>query len=172
MRIASYVLVTVLVAAASWGATAWTLNGGQVVGPSQAQSPSTLEMSYSDFVSILLTALGLILAALAIVIGIVAFRTIGEIKREAGRIAEQHSKSEVENSLQAVPDRVATAVQEQVSEHLPSAIDEAVERLGKEGRLDEALQKAMMQFTAGGGVMNEELQPGFENPNDEENPNA
>mgnify|MGYP007046971645 CR=1 FL=1 len=74
----------------------------------------------------------------------------------------------MERSLEAVPERVAKAVEEQVNEHLPSAIDQAVERAGNEGRLDEALQKAMMQFSAGGGAMNAELQPDFEKPNDEE----
>ena len=146
--------------------------GAHIIGPSKALNPPTLELAYSDFVSILLTVLGLILAALAIVIGIVAFRTIAEIKREAGRIAEEHSKAEVERSLEAVPERVANAVEEQVNERLPAAIDQAVEKAGKEGRLDEALQKAMMLFSAGGGAMNAELQPDFEESNDEEDTDA
>lgn len=168
MRLLSYVLVVVI----SMALTAWMFTGGHIIGPSKELNPPTLDLAYSDFVSILLTGLGLILAALTIVIGIVAFRTIGEIKREARRIAEEHSKSEVEKSLQAVPDRVAKAVEGQVNEHLPSAIDEVVERLGKEGRLDEALQKAMMQFSTGGGAMNAELQPDFEKLNDEEDTDA
>lgn len=130
---------------ASLGAalTLWALTG-QVIGPSKLVTPATIEFSYSDFVSATLTALGLILAALAIGIGIVAFRTIGEIKREAQRIAEDHAKKSLE---------------QQVRERLPAEIDAAVEKLGREGRLDEALQKAIMQISVGGGVTNAELQP-------------
>ncbi len=87
MRLISYILVAVI----SSALTAWMFTGGHIIGPSKALNPPTLELGYSDFVSILLTVLGLILAALAIVIGIVAFRTIAEIKREAKRIAEEHS---------------------------------------------------------------------------------
>lgn len=152
--------------------TAWMYSGGNFVGPSAAMNPPTFEFSYSDFVSVLLTILGLILASLALVIGVVAFRTIGEIKREAGRIAEEHSKSEVEKSLASVPDRVAKAVGEEVRGRLPMAIDQAVEKAGKEGRLDDALQKAIMQMSAGGGMMNAELQPEFENPEREYDTNA
>lgn len=145
MRLLSYVLVAVI----SSALTAWMFTGGHIIGPSKVLNPPTLELAYSDFVSILLTVLGLILAALAIVIGIVAFRTIGEIKREA-----------------------VNRVEKQVKEDLPAAIDEAVDKAGKEGRLDEALQKAMMQFTAGGGTMNAELQPDFEEPSDKEDTDA
>ena len=144
MRIGSYFLIAII----SSAFTAWMFTGGHVIGPSKALSPPTLNLTYSDFVSILLTALGLILAALAIVIGLIAFRTIGEIKREA-----------------------VNRVEKQVKEDLPAAIDEAVEKAGKEGRLDEALQKALMQFSVGGGVMNEELQQGFEEQSNEENNN-
>lgn len=168
MRLISYIIIAVI----SSAFTAWMFTGGHLIGPSKALNPPTFELTYSDFVSILLTVLGVVLAALAIVVGIVAFRTIGEIKREAERIAKEHSKAEVERSLEAVPGRVAKAVEGQVNERLPAAIDLAVEKAGREGRLDEALQKAMMQFSAGGGVMNTELQPDFEKPSDEENTNA
>lgn len=168
MKFISYVLAAVIGSAL----TAWMFTGGHFIGPSRALNPPTFELTYSDFVSVLLTTLGLILAALAIVVGIIAFRTIGEIKREAGRIAEEHSKKEVEQSLDSVPERVATAVEEQVNERLPAAIDDAVEKAGREGRLDEALQKAIMQFSAGGGTMNAELQPDFEKPKAEEDTNA
>ena len=94
--------------------------------------------------------------------GLIAFRTFGEIKLEARRIAEEHSKSEVELSLATVPDRVKKAVEQVVSERLPDAIDEAVENAGKAGRLDHALQKAIMQISSGGGATNTELQPDFE----------
>ena len=168
MRFVSYVLV----ALGSAALTAWMYNGGHFVGPSRALSPPTFEFSYSDFVSVLLTPLALVLAALAIVIGLIAFRTIGEIKREAGRIAEEHSKSEVENSLASVPETVAKAVEGEVRERLPAAIDQALEIAGKAGLLDEALQKVIMQISTGGGMMHSELQPEFEQPKREDDTNA
>ena len=152
----------VLIALASAAFTAWMFEGSHFIGPSKSISPPTFDFSYSDFVSFLLTVLAIIITALALVIGLVAFRTIGEIKREARRIAQEHSKSEVERSLDEVPERVTKAVEQEVKERLPGAIDNAVEEAGKAGRLDEALQKAIMQVSIGGAVANSELQPEFE----------
>ena len=158
MKALAYIVIGVLTSAI----TAWVFVGGYIVGPSRSPTPPTLALSYSDFISVLLTVLAIVLTALAIVIGIIAFRTIGEIKNEARRIAQQYSKSEVERSLEDVPSRVSAAVEAEVRQRLPGAIDKAVEDAGRAGRLDEALQKAMMQFSAGGGTTNLELQPEFE----------
>lgn len=158
MKALAYVMIGILTSAI----TAWVFLGGHVIGPSRSPTPPTLSLTYSDFISLLLTVLAIVLTALAIVIGIIAFRTIGEIKNEARRIAQQYSKLEVERSLEDVPARVSAAVEAEVQQRLPGAIDKAVEDAGRAGRLDEALQKAMMQFSAGGGITNLELQPEFE----------
>ena len=158
MKFLSYIVI----ALCSSAFTAFILYGGHFVGPSKSLTSPSFDITYSDFVSFLLTVLAVILTALALVIGLIAFRTFGEIKLEARRIAEEHSKSEVELSLATVPDRVKKAVEQVVSERLPDAIDEAVENAGKAGRLDHALQKAIMQISSGGGATNTELQPDFE----------
>lgn len=168
MKAAAYVLIGVI----SSAITAWVFIGGTLVGPSRSPTPPTFHLSYSDFVSLLLTVLAIVLTALALVIGIVAFRTIGEIKKEAQIIAQEHSKSEVERSLEHVPTRVSEAVEAEVRQRLPGAIDRAVEEAGRAGRLDEALQKAIMQFSTGGGITNLELQPEFETAAPKEDNNA
>ena len=150
------------IALASAAFTVWMIEGSYFIGPSRSLNPPTFDITYADFVSLLLTVLIVIIASLALTIGLVAFRTIGEIKREAGRIAQDHSKSEIERSLGEVPERVTEAVEKEVKELLPSAIDKAVVDAGKAGRLDEALQKALMQFSVGGGAAHSELQPEFE----------
>lgn len=152
----------ILIALASAILTAWMFEGGHFAGPSRSPSPPTFDFSYSDFVSFLLTVLAVIITALALAVGLVAFRTINEIKREARRIAQEHSKSEVERSLEGVPERVTETVEQEVKDRLPDVIDKAVEEAGKAGRLDEALQKAIIQMSVGGGSANTELQPNFD----------
>ena len=137
-------------------------HGGVFVGPSNVPSPPRFEFTYSDFVSFLLTVLAVILTALILIIGLVAFRTIAEIKHEARRIAARHSKSEVERALADVPVRVAEAVELEVKQRLPSEIDSAVEEAVKTGRMDTPILRAILQTSMGGGTMNEELQPEFE----------
>ena len=158
MKFTSYIAI----ALASAAFTAWMFEGGHFVGPSRSLKPPTFDITYSDFISLLLTVLIVIIASLALTIGLIAFRTIGEIKREARRIAQDHSKLEVERSLEKVSERVTKAVEQEVKELLPGAIDRAVEEASKAGRLDEALQKAIMQISIGGGPANTELQPEYD----------
>ena len=142
------------------------------MGPARRLNPPTVDLAYSDFISIMLTILAIVLAALAIGIGVIAFRTIAEIKDEARTIAQKTSKDVVEAELKTVPERVAKAVDRQVQDRLPKAIEDqlqdAIEKAGKSGALDEALQKALARLSFGGG----ELAPGFEATEDEENDNA
>lgn len=172
MKLLSYVVIAVI----SSGFTAWMFSGGHLVGPARRLNPPTVDLAYADFVSILLTVLAIILAALAISIGIIAFRTIAEIKDEARKIAQESSKAEVEAVLNTVPERVAESVDAQVQDRLPKAIEDqlqdAIEAAGRTGRLDEALQKALARMSFGGVETNRELQPGFEATGDEENDNA
>ena len=162
MRLLSYV-ATVF---ATFWATAWLFSGQQIVGPSIKPQPPNIELSYTDFVSVLLTVLGIILAALAIGIGIIAFRTMGEIKKEAGRIAEAHASTEVKRALKNVPELTSTSVEQHVKEYLPDAIesglDDAIEKAGKAGRLDAALERAIAKLGSGGGQSNRELEQGFD----------
>ncbi len=60
MKFLTYVLVAIITSAV----TAYVITGGNFVGPSQVPGAPKLDLTYSDFVSIMLTALGLILAAL------------------------------------------------------------------------------------------------------------
>lgn len=156
---------------ASAAFTAWMYNGGHFVGPARRLDPPSFDFSYSDFVSILLTILAVMLAALAIGIGLVAFRTIAEIKKEAGRIAV----TATETVLADVPDRVSNAVQKSVEEHLPETMEAklvtVIENAGKSGVLDTALQKALARMAFGGAQSNSELAEGFDPENDREGDN-
>ncbi len=138
LRLLSYVIIGIV----SSAVTAFVFSGGKIVGPSQIQNPPSLEFSYSDFVSFLLTVLAMILTALALVIGLVAFRTITEIKQSAGRAAQE---------------RVSEAYEE-----LPDKIEEEVEKAVISGKFDERIERAILRKGLGGGSMNSELQPSFE----------
>lgn len=167
MKLIPYALIAIV----SSAFTAWMFNGGHFVGPARQLNPPSFEFSYSDFISAMLTILALVLAALAIGIGVVAFRTIKEIKEDAARLAKEHAHTEIERALKTIPDRVNSNVAEQVIEQLPKAIEDrlenALENAGKAGILDDALEKAMAKMSFGGGMSNKELDPKFEKVNDE-----
>jgi hypothetical protein len=147
-------------------------SGGHFVGPARRLDPPSFDFSYTDFVSVLLTILAVMLAALAIGIGLVAFRTIAEIKKEAGRVAI----AATESVLESVPDRVSSAVQTSVEEQLPETMEAklvtVIENAGKTGVLDTALQKALARMAFGGAQSNSELAEGFDPENDREGDDA
>lgn len=157
---------------ASAALTAWMFSGGHFVGPDRRLDPPSFDFSYIDFVSIMLTILTVMLAALAIGIGLIAFSTIAEIKKEAGRIAIAATESVLED----VPDRVSNEVQKSVEEQLPETMEAklvtVIENAGKTGVLDTALQKALARITFGGAQSNSELTEGFDPENDREGDNA
>lgn len=157
---------------ASAGLTSWMYSGGHFVGPARRLNPPTFDLSYSDFVSVLLTILAVILAALTIGIGMIAFRTIAEIKKEAGLSATKVA----ETVLKDVPERVAGEVKKSVEEQLPETMEAklvtVIENAGKTGVLDSALQKALARMAFGGAQSNSELAEDFDPENYKEGNDA
>lgn len=81
-----------------------TINGPSVVHASE--SGPTLNISYTDFLSVMLTVVTIVLAALAIGVGLVAFRTVREIKSDARSAV----KSEVDEAMKGIKARIDETV--------------------------------------------------------------
>jgi uncharacterized protein HemX len=162
------------VAAISATVTVWRFSGGHLVGPAHRLNPPEVDLSYSDFVSVLLTVLAVILAALAIGVGIVAFKTIRDIKDDARTIATDHATTVIGELTKAVPAQVDAVVITTVRQRLPEAtqtsVREIVEEMAKNGTLGQLLDKAVMRMGALDPEAERELQPEFEDkPQTEDN---
>lgn len=91
--------------------------------PGSMQEPAIAIPTYLSFVSVMMTAVTAVLAAVAIGIGVVAFFTFGGIKDEAQKIAS---------------DRVNKLVSEKLSDDaIKSRIDEIAFGQGPRGELEE-----------------------------------
>lgn len=158
MRWIGYVLVAVL----SSVATSWMYSGGHFVGPARRLDPPSTEFAYSDFVSIGLTVVTVVLGALALVIGIVAFKTVREIKQDAAAVASDT----INEHMKTVPDQVNTSVDVLVKLRLPAVIQEEVTReieaYAKDGRLGQIIERANLRRSFYNPEAEKELQPGFD----------
>jgi len=133
--------------------------------------PPTIDFTYSDFVSVILTVVTVVLGALALVIGIVAFKTVREIKQDAAAVANEHSSATIEEHMKTVPGQVNTSVDALVRLRLPAVIQEEVTReievYAKDGRLGEIIEKANLRRSFYNPEAEEELQPGFDEQQDD-----
>ena len=101
MRFLSYVVILALGGLLGYFIKSY----GVIHGPYSSQisySLPELHITYSDFVSILLTLVTIVLAAVAIGIGVIAAYTFREIKDDARKAV----KIEVEKRLEDLPDTI------------------------------------------------------------------
>lgn len=161
MRTLGKAIGVVAIAAIASVATLWASGGGALVGPHSGVALMRIEVTYMDFVSVLLTVLTIVLAALAIGIGYVAFRTIKEIKEDARKIATD-TATETMNSLTAgLPGQVEITVDSIVRKELPQEIKRnvvlAIEEYAKSGELGKLLERAYIQMSTIDPTTAEEL---------------
>ncbi len=151
MQIVTRTLGVIFVAIVASVATLWASGGGTLVGPNKGRAPLSVEVTYMDFVSVLLTVLTIVLAALAIGIGFVAFRTIKEIKEDARKIATDTATETMAKLTKDLPVQVETTVHSFVSKKLPAAIKEnvilTIEQYAKSGELGKLLERAYIQMS-------------------------
>ena len=105
-----------------------------------------ISINYADLVAIILTSVTVVLAAFGIIIAIVAFRSFKEIKNDAIELAKKTVSS-------TLPNMAAEKVTEEVELRLPSqmekALQAAIEEAGMTGKLDRALERAILKLGMG-----------------------
>lgn len=121
------------------------------MGPHKGLAHMSIEVTYMDFVSVLLTVLTIVLAALAIGIGYVAFRTINEIKEDARKIGTETATQTMKKLTEDLPSQVETTVDSIVKKELPPEIKRnviiAIEEYAKSGQLGKLLEQAYIQMS-------------------------
>lgn len=158
-RVISYILAFVLGGLAIYALS----NYDHFVGPStlnKSRTLPTLEMSYADFVTVMFTGATLVLAGVALIVGIVAVFSYQGIKREArSAIAD-----EVKNSMTTLDGQISSEVKEQAENQMVELFKNA----GTGGELDEALQKALLALGQGNAESSGELEVAFDPDDDGE----
>lgn len=161
MRTLSKILGVVAIAVIASVATLWASGGGALVGPHSGGAAMRIEVTYMDFVSVLLTVLTIVLGALAIGISYVAFRTIKEIKEDARKIATDTATKTMSDLTAGLPGQVEETVDAIVKQTLPPEIKQnvvlAIEEYAKSGELGKLLQRAYFQMSALDPTAAEEL---------------
>lgn len=145
MRVLSYVLAVLLGGIAMYV----LLHLGTVSGPSFLQNAKKfpdLEMSYSDFLTVMFSAATLVLAGVALIVGIVAIFTYQGIKLEA------------RNAIQDETDERMKQVDAQISKEIEEQAAELLKKAGRGGEFDKALQSALMAINQGAAELDGELE--------------
>lgn len=133
-------------------------------GDSAAGQATHIDPTRSDYVDLLLTLTTVLLAAIgiavtvgALVIGMVALKTLREIKDEAATDAKLAAAGQIE---QTMADELQPNVNARVQEVLPDALQEALMRdelahrilteMAQRGELDEVLERVAMRVQGTG----------------------
>ena len=159
MRILYYVLVFVLGAALAYVVT----NVKKLTGPSFNPLQTTVievDLSYTDFVTAMFTGATLVLTGVALLVALVAIFTYQGIKNEAARTI----RTEVERQLELLEERIDRAVGEEAEEKISNAIEKA----GRSGSLDRALERALIAIGQGRTELSGELEEGFDPDDNDE----
>lgn len=137
-------------------------------GPNAGENSDGISLSYSDFISALLTAVTIILAVVAALIAIGAFWSVKEIKVNARKVATRHARHAVSAQLKELPARIQT----QVELELPGAVDEQVKlqvtRMADSGELAELIERATAARLMMDPTADMELQPEFDAADNEQ----
>lgn len=124
-----------------------------------------IDPTRADYVDLLLTlttvllgAIGLAVTVGALVVGLVALKTLREIKEEAASGAKLAAAGQIE---QTMADELKPNVNAKVQEVLPEALQEALVRddlahrilteMAQRGELDEVLERVAMRVQGAGG---------------------
>lgn len=130
-------------------------------GAGQATHIDPTRADYVDLllslVTILLAAVGLAVTVGALVIGLVAFKTLREIKDEAAVAAKTAAAAKINETMAS---DLEPNVNAKVSEALPAALQAALvddelghrimSEMAKKGELDEVLERVAMRMQSGG----------------------
>lgn len=147
MRVISYFLAFLAGGGALYAAM------HEINGPSQWRSGAlvaSVDLSYTDFVTVMFSGATLVLAAVALIVGLVAIFTYTGIKDEARRTIH----AAVDRQMDALDERIEREVGEEAEEK----ITRAIERAGRNGALDRALERALMAIEQGGTKLSGELE--------------
>lgn len=135
----------------------------KITGPSNPTNSTEfveVDISYTDLITIMFSSATLVLAGVALLVAIVAVFTYQGIKTEAARTI----RNEVDRELNRLNERI----EREVGEEAEDKITKAIERAGRSGALDRALERALMSIGQGRTEVTGELEMDFDPDDDGE----
>ena len=133
-----------------------SISGPQVL---LQNSPNVeVELTYTDFVTIMFTAATLALTILAVIIAVAAVFSFQGIKREARSVI----KIEVKKQMSTEVEKQMSALDKRISKEAEEKITAAVFEAGRGGHFDEALERAILAIGQGDTKLSGELEKGFD----------
>lgn len=126
-------------------------------------------MEYTDFLTVMFAGATLIITALAIFVGLAAIFTYQGIKDEARRTIENEVEGRTPKVLNAIDSRIKEMIEgksRQLDTEISTHIQQALEKAGREGKLDDALQRALVAINSGLSTLDQEVDDDLED-NDE-----
>lgn len=97
--------------------------------PTQVAPKVSFSVTYSDFLAITLTAMTVVIGVGAIVIALIAFRTIADIKRNAEKAAQDHVSKAVNTEIEGLSGKITSSIENNVNVILPSHISDKLASL-------------------------------------------
>ena len=119
-----------------------------------------VDLTYTDFITIMFSSATLVLAGVALLVAIVAIFTYQGIKTEAARTI----RDEVDKEMKSLNERI----EREVGEEAEDKITKAIERVGRSGALDRALERALVSIGHGRTEVPGELEIDFDLDDDGE----
>ncbi|MYG52378.1 MAG: hypothetical protein F4204_08500 [Rhodospirillaceae bacterium] len=122
---------------------------------------------YTDFLTVIFAGATLVLASLAIYVGLVAIFTYQGIKDQAVRSIEravQEKAPELYGKIEQRGDELFETKSEELDKQIKQHIQDTLERAGRDGRLDDALQRALIAISTGVDSLSQEVD---QDPEDE-----
>ena len=129
-----------------------------MIGPSYVSQPLSISISFADIVTILLTALTIILGFLGLGIAVLAFRTKDQIEKDARDIAASTAKVTADDATRVALAGIPDIIEQQVRNEIDSTLDEALSAAiaiflndpKSEKRVNSIMERAFMRSAMGG----------------------
>ena len=125
----------------------------------------TPDLSYTDFVTVMFTGATLVLAGVALVVGLIAAFTYQGIKQEARSSVLKAASEAKEHALKTLHEKVEqqvasidTRIEKEISVEAKKKIARVIEQAGLDGALDKALERALAAISMGSGTVDRELE--------------
>lgn len=140
-----------------------------------AGQPAHIDPTRGDYIDLLLViatiflgAVGLTVTVGALVVGLVAFKTLREIKDEAASKAKEAAAKKITETMAS---ELEPRVADEVKDVLPSALQtelldngichKILSEMAQKGELDEVLERVAMRMQAGGPEPNPDIEDGY-----------
>lgn len=115
--------------------------------PNQQSASLSVTATYSDFLAITLTAMTVVIGVGAIVIALIAFLTIADIKKNAEKAAQEHVSAAVNTQIEGLSEKIRNTIESNVNTSLPSHINNQLVEMQMNGQMSALMDSAVLRMS-------------------------